>query len=394
MSDPIVPEGARFSCQSCGRCCQGWAVPVDQATVDRLRGHDWGADPFERVRNANEPYRTRLVNGRCFFLDDENRCRIHTEISYDAKPPVCRSFPLTVLQVEGRQYARMSFWCPTVAANTGKPLDHQSRWLKETARHSDQRVTPLKIDEKTELRVRDFERVHQALRRMLLQKATPVSNRLAAGSALIRRLVAAAGTGKAVDVDLIINTAWSEGTAALAAEARRGGHPSEGKRVLSLYLLQDRRDGRVAIIKRFASVLLFGMGAAKLQCDSVAARASWRQIRGVAFDLSPDSDDLLTRYLCSKLDSRRYVAGDATLVSGFNLLLAAFGTIHVLARMKAATEGRTCCSDEDVRLAVSAADLLVVEHPGLYQGRIHRQLVKIALDSPTLCGDLLVRLER
>jgi hypothetical protein len=102
----------------------------------------------------------------------------------------------------------------------------------------------------------------------------------------------------------------------------------------------------------------------------------------------------VTRYLTSKLDSRRYVAGDATLVSGFNLLLAAFGMIHVLARMKAATDGRVRCGDEDVRLAVSAADLLVVEHPGLYQGRIHRQLVKIALDSPTLCGDLLVRLER
>jgi Fe-S-cluster containining protein len=159
-------------------------VPVDQATVDRLRAHDWGADPFERAPGTGEPYRTRLVDGRCFFLDEANRCRIHAEIAYDAKPPVCRSFPLTVLDVAGNRYARLSFWCPTVAANVGKPLDHQSGWLKETARHTDRRTRPLMINERAEIQPDEFERIHHGLRRILADQAWPIADRLAAASAI------------------------------------------------------------------------------------------------------------------------------------------------------------------------------------------------------------------
>ena len=71
--DIQVPEGARFSCQSCGRCCTGWAVPVDQVTADRLRARDWGGDPFIAAAGGSEPFQIRLVEGRCFFLDKDNR---------------------------------------------------------------------------------------------------------------------------------------------------------------------------------------------------------------------------------------------------------------------------------------------------------------------------------
>ena len=389
----ILPEGGRFSCQSCGHCCQGWAVPVDQATVDRLRAHNWGGDPFEPAPGTGEPFRIKLVDDRCFFLDRENRCRIHSEISYEAKPPVCRSFPLTVLEVAGKRYARMSYWCPTVTANSGKPLDHQSGWLKETAKHSDERTAPLMINDRTEIGVRDFERVHQVLRRFLRETTLPMGSRLAALSALIRRLDKAAQEGATLSVGRVVGAAESDGAAALAGEARLGGHPSGGRRVLSLYLLQDRRSGRVAVVARLVAVILFSVGVSRLQTRAVAARASWRQLRRVAFAPSATSDELLTRYFCSKLDSRRYVAGEATLVTGANLLVAAYGTINVLARMRAASHGRLSCDDEDVSLAVKAVDLLVVEHPGLYRGGFYKRLTQAALGNTDLCGDLLARLE-
>jgi hypothetical protein len=66
--------------------------------------------------------------------------------------------------------------------------------------------------------------------------------------------------------------------------------------------------------------------------------------------------------------------------------------IDVLARLRAASEGRQTTDDEDVQLAVSAADLLVVEHPGLHYGRVHARLVDAALGDSDLCGDLLARL--
>jgi lysine-N-methylase len=388
-----LPEHARFTCQSCGRCCQGWAVPVDQATVDRLRAHDWGEDPFESAPGAGEPYRTRLVAGRCFFLDRENRCRIHNEMSYEAKPPVCRSFPLTVLEVGGTRHARLSFWCPTVSANSGKPLEHQASWLKETARHSDRRSMPLTINQTTEISLRDFERIHLMLRRFLVDATLPTAERLAAGAGLIRRLDESAGKESTPPLAEVVQTAEAEGAAVLASEARRGGRPGGGRRVLSLYLLQDRQGGRLSILARLLSVVLFNTGAIRLRSSAVPGAASWRQIRGVSFSASGASTELLTRYFTSKLDSRRYVAGDATLVDGFNLLLAAYGMINVLARMRAASDGRSSTDEEDIRQAVSAADLLVVEHPGIYHGRLHARLVKAALGGTDVCGDLLARLD-
>jgi hypothetical protein len=122
------------------------------------------------------------------------------------------------------------------------------------------------------------------------------------------------------------------------------------------------------------------------------ARTSWRRIRQVKFEPSISSDELLSRYIRSKLDSRRYLAGDSSLMVGFNLLVAAFGVINVLARARAASAGRSFCSDEDIRMAVEAADRLVIEHPALYQSKFHRVLSQAALGSASLCGGLLTLL--
>lgn len=392
MKLPVnVPEGTRFTCQGCGRCCQGWTVPVDQETVDRLRRHDWGGEPFEPLRGGDHPYRITLVSGRCFFLDQENRCRIHSELSYEAKPRVCRAFPLALVEIDGRSHARLSYWCPTVVANSGRPLEQQARWLKDTAVTADRRVEPLTIDGTREISPRQFDRIHGALRRCLVDAGLPMGDRLAAGAALVRRLHAASGQ-PAVDYGAVVEAAEAEGVTALAREGTLGGRASSGRRVLTLYLLQDRAVGRWSMAPRLASVLLFNAGLWRLGSRAIGARASWRELRRVAFTPSAVSEELLTRYFCSKLDSRRYVAGNASLVTGYNILLAAYAMVEVLARTRAANSGRAACDDEDVRQAVGAADLLVVEHPGLDQNRQHRRVTETALGSPDLAAGLLALL--
>jgi lysine-N-methylase len=396
MKLPItIPEGTRFTCQGCGRCCKGWAVTVDQATVDRLRTHDWGGDPFEALTTGDHPYRIRLVGGRCFFLDAQNRCRIHTEISYDAKPPVCRAFPLAILEVAGRQYARLSYWCPTATANTGRLLEQQGRWLKDTAAIAGRRTTALTIDGAREISLRQFDRILGALHRCLTHAALPMRDRLAAGAALMRRLHLT--SGPIVDAVAVADRAEAEGMAALAREGASGGHASSGRRVLTLYLLQDRRPGPWSVVPHLASILLFNLGVWRFRSRAIGTRASWRAIRRVAFVTSPPSaatEELLTRYFCSKLESRRFVAGDASLVTGFNLLVAAYAVVEVLARARAAHGGRTACDEEDVRQAVSAADLLVVEHPGLEQSGRHGRLTEAALGGPDLAAGLIDLLSR
>jgi len=389
----IVPEGTRFTCQGCAACCQGWAVPVDEDTAQRLRAHDWGGEPFESSRTAGEPFRVRLVNNRCFFLDTENRCRIHREISYEAKPVACRAFPLAILDVAGTRYARLSYWCPTVVANEGKLLESQGRWLNETAKAADEQGGSLVVNDRTEISWRDFGRIHSSLRRFMQMEHLSVADRLAAGAALIRRLDVAPGQLDAAAVTRLVSDAVSEGPLALAADTRRTGHAAGGRRALTLYLLQDRRQGRLALGTRLFAILSYHTGIARLSSRAVSARASQREIRAVTFTTSGASQELLTRYFCSKLDSRRYVAGEATLVTGFNLLLAAYGIITVLARMRAASHGRRATSEEDLRAAVRAADLLVVEHPNLHHSPIHRRLSRLVLGASSFASDILALLE-
>lgn len=381
-----VPAGARFTCQGCGRCCQGWSVGVDGATVERLRAHSWGGDPFESTGNDRLPFRIRLVDGRCYFLDPENRCRIHTEIGYEAKPPVCRAFPLGVFEIGGTRYARLSFWCPTVAANTGRPLDQQTRWLKETTALADRRIVPVTLDGSRELSSDQFQRIHQALRRCLQSSDQPVRDRLAAGAALIRRIERAAKDS--VDLLSAVARAESEGVAALAREGLRGGHRS-GRRVLTLYLLQDRSARRWSVLTRLASLLLFNAGLGRLHSRAMDCSASRRALERVTFSPNHASSELLARYFCSKLDSRRYVMGEASLTAGFNLLVAAQALIELLARLRAASQGRPQCDEDDIRLAVSAADLLAVEHTGVGEVGLQRRLAEAELASSDLVGALL-----
>src|SRR5437868_4644421 len=36
-----IPQGINYECQSCGKCCGGWAVPMTEADYDRIVEVDW-----------------------------------------------------------------------------------------------------------------------------------------------------------------------------------------------------------------------------------------------------------------------------------------------------------------------------------------------------------------
>jgi hypothetical protein len=124
------------------------------------------------------------------------------------------------------------------------------------------------------------------------------------------------------------------------------------------------------------------------------AKASGRQLRAVAFDPPTVNDALLTRYFVHKLEGRRHLAEELSLLEGFNLLVAAYGVISVLARLRAAAQRRESVDEHDVAAAVQAADLLVVEHTTVYHKPMFAQLVRTILSQPTLCAAMLARLER
>ena len=371
-----------------------WTVTVDAAKVEALRRHAWGSDPFLPNRGAGDPFRIRMVDGRCFFLAEDNRCRIHTELGYEAKPEGCKAFPLHLAEVGGTTYARLSFYCPTVTRNEGKPLREQSRWVNATRKAAGElaRKAPVTLDGTLELSTQELAAIEQALLASLERREAPVADRLAAGSALLRRLASAAGAAGKSGLRPALAEAQALEFSSLAAEGRRGGRPSRAGPVLSLLLGQDCRPTKLSRFARFFGVRLAGLGLTPLRSHHVAARARFGALRKVAFDPPTEQEELLTRYLTHKLRARRHLVGDASLFGGFNLLVAAYAVVNVLARLQAAQAGRGRCAAEEVTRAVEAADLLVLEHSTLYHSDLFAALTQSVLASPTLCSDLLARL--
>ncbi|MFO0748796.1 MAG: YkgJ family cysteine cluster protein [Myxococcota bacterium] len=80
----------RHACHLCGACCTGWHVRLtdaeEEARVSAQAAELGIADPFTDATLRHE-------KGRCVFLSDESRCRIHERFGADAKPLVCRQFP-------------------------------------------------------------------------------------------------------------------------------------------------------------------------------------------------------------------------------------------------------------------------------------------------------------
>lgn len=87
----------RHTCTGCGGSCEGSFVflrnPEEAERVVRF-ADELGVDaPIEGGR-------LREVAGRCVFLDDDQRCRIHARWGIGAKPAACRQYPLVGVRTE------------------------------------------------------------------------------------------------------------------------------------------------------------------------------------------------------------------------------------------------------------------------------------------------------
>ncbi|MHC9542441.1 MAG: YkgJ family cysteine cluster protein [Vulcanimicrobiota bacterium] len=126
----IFPEGYRYACQCCGRCCSGWNIHVDEYTANALKR----TPPYQNLlKKAIDPliqdgddgtYSTaRLPGGDCIFLSVGNLCAIHRDVEYSAKPLGCRQFPFKIRHTPDGAVVGLSFYCPSVMANTGEPVE-------------------------------------------------------------------------------------------------------------------------------------------------------------------------------------------------------------------------------------------------------------------------------
>lgn len=93
---PIEVLGpVQHRCAMCGGSCQGTYVRLlDDGERDRVHAIAEELDIPDPIVDG----RLRHQGGSCVFLDPSNRCQIHTLHGLEAKPTLCRQFPLLAVR--------------------------------------------------------------------------------------------------------------------------------------------------------------------------------------------------------------------------------------------------------------------------------------------------------
>lgn len=92
---PTVLGPVRHRCMACGAGCHGTDVLVaddERSQLEAIATELGVPDPFDGPHLRKE-------RGRCVFLEDDARCAIHRRFGIEAKPLVCRQYPLVARQV-------------------------------------------------------------------------------------------------------------------------------------------------------------------------------------------------------------------------------------------------------------------------------------------------------
>jgi lysine-N-methylase len=117
---PIIEH---WDCHNCGDCCRGNIIRLDADDLARLKEQRWEEHPDYRGRRVIVSYGlidktyalAQQPDGACIFLTPEGRCRIHEVHGYDAKPRICKTFPLQIVPMENGAILTTRRSCPSAA---------------------------------------------------------------------------------------------------------------------------------------------------------------------------------------------------------------------------------------------------------------------------------------
>lgn len=129
-----IVEG--FACEMCGCCCRNdWAVTLDKDSYYRnaqLFMAKGKSEEFSRIflpltENSGlgeYAYIAKQASGGCWFLAENNRCRLQAEAGHEHLDNVCQTFPRYPMNTARGTEITLSFSCPSVIrmASRSAPL--------------------------------------------------------------------------------------------------------------------------------------------------------------------------------------------------------------------------------------------------------------------------------
>jgi lysine-N-methylase len=387
MPDIHLPPGLRYSCIQCGDCCRTLEVTMTEPEHERLAEHDWAATLADyrhdrylrRIRRGRGRQRWRLrplKTGACRFLTDDNLCRVHAVLGYDAKPFAGRLFPFTFSVTPAGVFVGCRFNCPAVVRGEGLPLEEQRRDIerlyREYARVYEPRREPdrVRFFGRFGLGWRDILRIEDQLRAFLLLHDLPIPLRLLACRALVRQFVSGSlSTGRdarvGADPDAILRT--------LAGSAGSVPAPGPMERVFFRLLAAAFLGAELPSFREMPFTRRLGVRLGRVLgrfCDALGARkmplpgtGNAVPLRDVAKvdtrEIDETSTAMLERYFVGKLSSQSFFGLSffgRSFAEGIEFLACTHAVLLRVAAAHAVAAGRHAPNADDVEYAIRQID--------------------------------------
>jgi lysine-N-methylase len=183
-----LPVVEKWDCHGCGHCCRRTTILLDDNDLQTLHEQKWQDHPdFSGVRTVvrqgfgGHRVLGKKADGSCVFLTSEGRCRIHELHGAEAKPSVCRMFPLQLVSLGKYSYLTTRRSCPSAAADRGRPLDEHVRSVKNSGfvdRFELSRATPPAIVRGAVRTWPEFLVAAEALTRLMTDERFPPVRRI------------------------------------------------------------------------------------------------------------------------------------------------------------------------------------------------------------------------
>jgi lysine-N-methylase len=183
-----LPILEQWDCHHCTACCRETTIQLNADDLGQLAQQRWDKHPeFQGVQTVRRSFLlggasvlAHKPDGSCVFLTEAGRCRIHEVFGADAKPFMCRQFPLQVVTTDREAVATVVRSCPSAAADRGRPVAEHVGFLKRLLRDEDMReAEPAPpIVGRTRRSWDDFYQVAEAVQRLLIDERLPLVRRV------------------------------------------------------------------------------------------------------------------------------------------------------------------------------------------------------------------------
>jgi len=194
MTLPIrtLPVAEQWDCHSCGNCCWGVIVALNDGDLERLKDQRWDEHPdfrgirtIERLGFWQKGFRVaHRPDGNCVFLTPEKLCRIHQEYGEAAKPTLCRMYPFQLVPMDDVAFLTLRRSCPSAAMDQGRNIKEylsSVRALAEQGKKAAEGVPPPSIARGYRHPWHDVHRVFDVFERFLIDERYPPVRRLVHG---------------------------------------------------------------------------------------------------------------------------------------------------------------------------------------------------------------------